>query len=285
MNIRLSGAERKKLAAKMLADIDDACVTHFAELPRDHLGASEIGEKCMRRLVYSFRWMHREQFNGCMLRLFNRGHSEEARFVQWLRLIGAQAFENDPNTGKQFRVEGHGFFGGSLDGVALLPTLFGNLPAFLTEFKTHGEKSFKMLKADGVKLSKPKHFDQMCVYGEAYKFDYAIYFAVNKNTDELWIEIVELDHAHAKKLLAKAEAVISAPHLPNKIAASEAYMDCKFCPMAGVCHRGEPIDVNCRSCRYSIPRQSTKDWHCRQWNATIPHDAIPKACERWEAFS
>jgi hypothetical protein len=283
MNIKLSGADRKQLAARLMADIDAACIAHFDEGPRDHLGASEIGETCARRLTYSFRWMHRENLSGQMHRLFKRGHFEESRFQLMLELIGAKLHK--PESGKQWRIEGKGLYGGSLDERLSLPPAYGELPPeFLGEYKTHNQRSFDKLKKDGVKLSKPKHFAQMSVYGEAFGFDYAIYMAVNKNTDELYIEVVELDHTLGRQLAQKAAHIIAAVHLPPKIAASDAYSDCKFCPMAGICHRGEPVNVNCRSCKHSAP-QPDKTWRCNHWNAIIPHDAIRAACPQWEAFA
>ena len=41
--------------------------------PRWHLGASEIGDDCMRRVWMKFRWIKQEQFDGRRLRLFKQG--------------------------------------------------------------------------------------------------------------------------------------------------------------------------------------------------------------------
>ena len=60
---------------------------------RPHLGGSMIGEKCERKLVYSFRWAKQPVHAGRLLRLFNRGHLEEFRFVSYLRRIGAEIRE------------------------------------------------------------------------------------------------------------------------------------------------------------------------------------------------
>src|SRR5690606_58877 len=55
---------------------------------RGHLGGSLIGRKCSRQLWYTFRWAGKEQFKGRMLRLFERGHKEEFRFVKYLMDVG-----------------------------------------------------------------------------------------------------------------------------------------------------------------------------------------------------
>lgn len=65
------------------------------------LGASQIGRECERQLWYGFRWATMgEAFDGRMLRLFNRGHREEAVFVEELRGIGCDVRDVDPSTGE-----------------------------------------------------------------------------------------------------------------------------------------------------------------------------------------
>lgn len=60
-----------------------------AEPPfRNHLGGSMIGRKCEREIWYGFRWAKRPSFQGRMLRLFERGHLEEFRFVKYLKMAG-----------------------------------------------------------------------------------------------------------------------------------------------------------------------------------------------------
>lgn len=60
---------------------------------RDHLGGSMIGRACEREIWYGFRHATRPNFSGRILRLFNRGHREEERFVAYLRDVGATVYE------------------------------------------------------------------------------------------------------------------------------------------------------------------------------------------------
>ena len=55
---------------------------------RRHLGGSLIGRECLRELWYSFRWATETKHDGRILRLFQRGHTEEFSFVKYLRQIG-----------------------------------------------------------------------------------------------------------------------------------------------------------------------------------------------------
>ncbi|CAB4131788.1 hypothetical protein UFOVP131_59 [uncultured Caudovirales phage] len=279
--------DRKKLVLAIENDIDAACRAEFAEDPRTHLGASVIGDDCRAKAWNAFRWLKFEQFDGRMLRLFNRGHEEEARFVRWLTIAGWEVREFDPETKKQFRIVGSkGHFGGSLDGMAKAPSRYAmsiGLDAntiFLLEFKTHSEKSFAKLKKDGVVKSKPQHYRQMCSYGRAYGFHFALYCAVNKNTDELYFEVVQLDWREADDLFRKAEGIIFSQTRPPKIAQTDSFFDCKYCDFAGLCHRGEVPTKNCRSCRNAFPVDNA-EWFCQVHNANIPKDVIPVGCSSY----
>lgn len=60
---------------------------------RYHLGGSLIGRECSRELWYSFRWATHTKHKGRILRLFNRGHHEEPRMIEWLTKIGIEVRE------------------------------------------------------------------------------------------------------------------------------------------------------------------------------------------------
>ncbi|QJD54370.1 exonuclease [Aminobacter phage Erebus] len=83
------------MVATILDRINGAIKTKAAaEDPfRNHLGGSMIGKPCERELFYNFRWAVRPNFNARMLRLFDRGHKEEFRFVQYLRDAGVIVWE------------------------------------------------------------------------------------------------------------------------------------------------------------------------------------------------
>lgn len=279
----ISKPERLALAARLKSDIDAYCQSAYADKKRGHLGASMIGDICMRRLWYNFRWVHTPVFSGRMMRLFNRGHKEEARFVEWLQGIGCQVWEVDPETQKQFRIYGvYGHFAGSLDGVNMLPQNYTQWPPgpYLTEFKTHNDKSFAKIVKEGVKASKAKHWAQMCEYGWKYGFRYALYFAINKNDDDLYIECVELDWNLAAELERKAEHIISRQEPPARYSEQATNFECKLCDYFGVCHRGADYERNCRSCQFAVPGQD-ESWFCTGHQATIPKDFIPLGCGHW----
>lgn len=294
--------ERKRLVMQMQKDLDAFCKAEFAEDARTHLGASIIGHDCKAYGWNTFRWLSFEDFSGRMYRLFNRGHEEERRFVRWLEGIGFEVREVDPETGNQFRIVGcKGHFGGSLDSMMKPPAKY-NLSddlIWLGEFKTHNEKSYAKLAGakpawkdmdtkgrsggKGVIMAKPQHYRQMCSYGRAYGFKFGLYCAVNKETDELYFEIVELDWRQADDLFRKAESIVFSQSQPPKIAQSEAFSDCRICDFSDICHKGKPPTKNCRSCVNAIPVDNA-EWLCQLYGNIIPKEFIPKGCDSWKAI-
>ena len=239
-----------------------------ADEPRPHLGASEIGKPCSRALWYSFRWASAKQFDGRMKRLFNRGHREEPQFLADLRAIGAEVYEVDPDTKQQYRFSAvNGHFGGSCDAIGRgLPE--GPKTWAVVEFKTHGEKSFKVLQSNGVKEAKPEHYAQMQVYMGLAELERALYLAVNKNTDELWSEWIHFDKTECVNLLAKAQAIINAEEPPEKLSQDPAWYQCKFCDHQAICHGEQVPQKNCRTCVHASPVYEG-EWSCASQNRHI----------------
>jgi hypothetical protein len=79
---------RGALARNIKAAIDAWCEEHYDDGHRKHLGASLIGRECARELWYTFRWVKHKKFDGRMQRLFQRGHLEEGRFIEYLEGVG-----------------------------------------------------------------------------------------------------------------------------------------------------------------------------------------------------
>lgn len=275
--------EMKMLQDRIKADVDKYSIATLSDEHRTHLGASVIGHECARHIWYAFRWVKFEMFSGRQLRLFERGHLEEARFIKILRGIGFQVWEVDETTGKQFRIWGaQGHYGGSADSKGTMPYPELTEP-LLIEYKTHNKASFAKLEKEGMILSKPRHYAQMCSYGEEFKFRYGLYCAVDKDDDDFYFEIVPLDPRHADDLRKKAGDIIFSNIPPPKLSLQPEYYECKFCAFAGICHHNHAVEKNCRSCRFSQPAPNA-EWGCNHWNALIPKDIIPKGCDHFQGI-
>lgn len=283
------GAKFRTLLRELMPLAEDAYRGDDAPF-RSHLGASLIGDDCARKLWYAFHWTTPDKHSDRLLRLFNRGHLEEPRFVAMLGAAGIKVYQY-ASPGKQFQIQLHGgHFGGSLDGVA------ENIPdgegPVLCEFKTHSAKSFGKLEAEGVRLSKFQHFVQMQMYTAAYQLQNALYLAVNKDTDALYGEIVPADAAISGAFANRAREIIFATEPPARIKNDPSWWQCKFCDKAPVCYGKEAPARNCRTCVYSRPLVAGEwgptdaKWACSKTNGAGP--VLDKAaqlagCPQYEA--
>ena len=177
--------------------------------------------------------------------------------------------------GASFAHGGH--FGGSLDAVAI-NLIEAPKTWHVVEFKTHAQKSFTDLAAKKVRESKPQHYAQMQVYMLLTEISRAIYLAVNKNTDDLYVERIELDAAFAAQLLEKAGRIIFAQNPPARINEDPAWYQCRFCDHADVCHGKQAAEINCRTCLHATPIDG--GWHCARHNKSLSEVDQRTACER-----
>lgn len=265
------------IGQKLTYLVDAAYETaHREDGMRWHLGASIIGDKCMRAIWFAFRWCDSEALEGRMLRLFNRGHREEPQFVELLRGVGAEVWTED-GQGRQFRIS-HlgGHYGGSCDAVARrVPGLDPAVPV-LCELKTHNTARFKQLKKEGVRLAKPEHYRQASCYAHGLGLAMCLYGAVNKNDDELHFEVFAADLPAAEQMLKRAEWIVFRKELPPRISETPAWHECRFCAMQGVCFKVKKPRFNCRTCRFSNP-EPDGSWSCaRSYNYIVNDKVLAK---------
>lgn len=284
------GAAFRGLEQQTLPAMGDAYSTD--KFPyRSHLGASGIGDECARKPWMGFRWATRPKFGGRMLRLFNRGHLEEARFIAMLLMIGIQVYQQDAE-GNQFRIsDAGGHFGGSGDGVGIgVPDVPEGTPLLL-EFKTSADAPFKKLAEHGVKSAKFEHYVQMNTYMRKMGLPAALYMCVNKNNDELYAEIVPFDPDCADLFIERGVNLVWMQTPPNPISTSPGFWKCKQCDHKAVCHLGAPPDVNCRTCVHASPVDYEKTggnpgrWECAKRIEIVSKHSqlgVAKSCKHYE---
>ena len=243
-----------------------AIYDHYSKSRKDahrpHLGGSQIGHACKRALWYQFRHMDRPDFDGRVLRLFETGDREEERLVANLRAVGVKVWDRDPETGRQIRFTAHdGHFALSLDGVG--EGFKESSQPHTLEFKTMNDKNFRAMSAKGCKETKPVYWAQCQIGMHLAGLDRCAFIAVNKNTDDIYMERIKLDPAEALALLAKAGEVIWSDKPPEKLSNDPAWWECKFCDYHAICHRGKPPEVNCRTCAHATPEKGGDGlWSC-----------------------
>ena len=261
------GAKFRRASQYFLPKMEDA-YRGESDDHRSHFGFSNAADPCARKLWYNFNWVMKKKFPARILRLFNRGHLEEARFLAMLVSAGFQVhFETAE--GGQFKISDHnGHAGSAIDAVVVgIPDLEPNTPA-LVEMKTHGEKSFKDLVKKGVMESKPIHYGQMQIYMRKYDLQWGLYMAINKNTDELHLELIVSEKAKADRYIERAGLLIYSTEAPARLNDSPGWYECKFCENKKLCHQKDVPEINCRTCVYSSPI-ANKEWYCDSYGVVI----------------
>lgn len=238
--------------------------TYYAPQRRGNsIPPSTIGEKCARKIWYSFRWVRPVSFDGRMMSLFATGNFEEKRIISDLRKAGFTV------GWEQVEVKHQDLMRGNIDGVISKT----GMPWHILEIKTHSQSSFDRLEAKGVKESKRTHYAQMQIYmhlltppPKEARIVWALYVAKNKNTDAIYVERVAYDAEFAEWLLIEAKHIATAETPPAKISESCDAFDCTYCDYRSYCHQGVvscggknlskladavlPV-VSCRSCKFS----------------------------------
>jgi hypothetical protein len=291
------GARFRVLLAKWLPRIKDAYRPETESGRRSHYGFSGAGDPCERALWLRFHWMNRNEFTNPpandddafkiarTLRLFNRGHAEEARFLALLEMIGVHV-EYDETTGGQERLSlFNGHAGSALDGLVY------NVPDapnewVLAEFKTSGEKAFKKIAADGVRTAKPAHYVQMQLCMWTRGIHKTVYIVVNKNDDDLHVEMVDFAPAFAGEEYNKMGRIIHAPSPPPKISGDPSFFLCKFCDCHAICQtRTYEPELSCRSCVAASPKTDSSDWHCGFHNTDLDKEAQLSGCASYRRIN
>ena len=249
---------------------DDYFATFTQEPPRPHMGVSEIGHPCRRKLWLSFRWAVVETFPGRILSLFRRGQMEEIVVVNTLRKAGYKVTEA---LEEQKYIDLGCHVGGSPDGVISGITSKDHI----LEIKTHSKKSFDDVKKNGVEKSKPMHWCQMQVYMLGRGLERALYFPVCKDDDRVEPERVRLDKEYAEGMVKRAQEIAISDRMPEPLSTDESWYECKFCPAHEFCFGDKKPLINCRTCAHSTAREDST-WFCERWQATIPTDAQREGC-------
>ncbi len=251
------------------------------ELYLARIGASTIGEPCLRSLWLSWRAFDDKKFGGRMLRLFQTGHLQEDRIIQDLRRAGYDVWSHQED-GKQFTyIDSTGHFVCKLDGVIKGVPGAEKTPHTL-EIKTHSKKSFEELKKKGVQEAKPLHYNQMQA-GMIYSgLNRALYVALCKDDEDYHIERIKPDPEVQKEIQEKLAKLIEANTPPVGISPDGKAFGCKWCDMRSVCVKEKPPIRTCRSCKWVEVLPEGEKWVCGLQKKVLTRADQLKACEEYD---
>lgn len=240
---------------------------------RRHQGASGIGRNCKREVQLQWLWVAAPSFPPRLLRLFNRGHLEEARFLSMLMCIpNVQLWYETPEGGQIKWQDYGGHYGSALDGVAVgIPDVPQGAPCY-TEFKTASDKKFNSFVKDGCRKTEMTYYVQCQQCMHYMNLPYTLFMVVNKNTDELYAEILTYDNHNAEKYRKVAGDVIFATDLLPRVSNKSTYFACRWCDVKNICHGKEVPEINCRTCCHWGVRPEG-GYSCARNHPTV-HDAV-----------
>jgi hypothetical protein len=236
--------------------IDRTLQKKNAESPKRHyLGASRLGVSCSRALQYEYTHTPRDkEFSGRTLRIFEMGHAIEEMALNWLKGAGFD-IQTRQQDGEPFgfsvangRIQGH------VDGIVYAaPSEAGTVCPALWECKSMNAKSWKQTIEKGVRVAKPVYAVQIALY-QAYmeksvpgiSQNPALFTAVNKDTAEIYHELVPFDAALAQEASDRGVNILQATRVGEtgqeflpRISLDPDHFECRFCDWKERCWQGE----------------------------------------------
>ena len=193
---------------------------------RDYIGASSIGSDCIRQIWYEFQGAKSSPIPNKIRRTWEIGNRLEGMIIQLLRDAGLDVNESQT----EYQHAEMPYFRGHCDGVIV------NYNALL-EIKTAKHSSFSVFVKKGVKKWFPKYYAQMQAYMGMSGIHKAYMLVLNKDTSELWDELVQFDPETYQRLSEVAQLVYETPIPPPRISGSPIWFQCKMCRFNKECHK------------------------------------------------
>jgi len=213
------------------------------ERPRSYVSSSGLGRACLRQIQYDFLAAPKDEgqeFAPKTLRIFEAGHRGEDMVASWLRLAGFDLRTERADDGRQFGFTAlNGRFKGHIDGCLVSGPVAMAYPT-LWETKALGALIWKDTVKRGVTIAKPVYAAQIALY-QAY-LDLpspALFTALNRDTMEIYAELLPFDAALAQQMSDRAVAVVracNAQELLPRAAAEPTSVVCKGGMAAGHWH-------------------------------------------------
>lgn len=172
--------------------------------------------------------------------------------------------------------------------------------------KTSGNLEGRYFKTarQGAKKAQPVHFAQMQTYmglsaqadrngrlhwqkwGLPAPLNHGLYIGVNSDTEQWYAELIEKAPAWFDRAIERAWQVIRAEEPPPRITHNPSDWECKFCDFSGICHRGESMERNCRTCEYAkikVPGDAGFYGQTAQWVCSLHGSGCGDftACDQW----
>lgn len=234
--------------------IDENVAREYKPRAQNKISASQW-HPCDRNLWLKRRSAMSETLDGRVIRLMDFGHQMEPVFIGWLQSIGCKVAMCEAQLQN-----------GHIDGVIKLPS--GEI--MLLEMKTANDKRFNEIKKHGIQKATVGYYYQAQLYMEqsdvlskvGNKLEQCLFFVMNKNTHELYTEIVERNEMYAFEFLQRIHAADD-DEIPDK---NVADYQCNMCDFKQMCDKNALPALSCGTCAH--------------WSAREKCDFGTEVCER-----
>ena len=216
---------------------------HKSQKKRDYLGVSSIGDECLRKVQLQYEGKDAE-FSASTLRTFDIGHRLEDLVAEWLRIAGFELKTRNEN-GEQFgfstakgRIKGH--VDGKIVDVSEDLKEIGLRPQALWECKTLNHKSWQETSKKGLMLTKPLYYAQIQLYMAYLDLEQCLFTALNKDSSELYFELIPFDSEAAQRYSDRAVQIIKASENNEAmpcISSDLSFFKCKMCAFRNECRK------------------------------------------------
>lgn len=256
------------------AEIMEAVARQRAREPERHyLGMSAIGERCKRKLWYSFRGFTPKVLPGRAVRIFRLGDSIEEHVIADLQTAGYRI------EGQQNSYSDHnGFFRGHCDGIIHGVT---SQPHIL-EVKSANKWRFNEFRKHGVRKTEPIYYAQTQCYMGYEGLKRALVVIDCKDTSDIYTERIHLISAGFQALREKALRIIIAETPPAK-AYKRSGKKCEWCDFEFHCWEmpgAIQMKEHCGTCHYMGWNKEIRPW-CFHPDHPYEIKTWPGRCDDW----
>ena len=221
------------MEVKILSTIIDEFIHNDNDAPRDYIGASSIGEPCLRKLYYQYTGVKGEPLSNKQLRTLTIGKRLESMLLDLLEDAELDIERpQDYNDNLAVSDKEVPNFKGHLDGLWITIDKVSVL-----EIKTARDSSFRIFSKNGLMKWQPVYYAQVQSYMGMTGLDQAYVIALNKDTSEIHDEKVDFDPSYYGMLKTKASHIINMEKEPTKINESPLFYMCRLCKFRNVCHK------------------------------------------------
>ena len=208
---------------------------------RNYLGVSILGDDCLRKVQLQYLG-NKAEVSARTLRTFDIGTLLEDLVAKWLQIAGFE-LKTRNEEGKQFGFSiANGKIAGHVDGIITdlsedLKSTGLKLP-LLWENKTLNHKGWKETERRGLMLTSPLYYAQVQLYMAYLELEQCLFTALNKDSSELYFELIPFDSEAAQRYSDRAVQIIKATENNEKmpcISNDPSFFKCKMCGFRKLC--------------------------------------------------